>query len=278
MKKYFLGIFLFFLLLFVTLPASAFNYEFYHVAVRDYNGDAVFNNGDHMRYGFKLTNADGSWADLTGWKALGWNESGLLETVDVGGGVPYLGAYNTQSYSEDNYWAAKFHVNGIKFVHLRTAEGDNLSSHPITLPDITQPFSSYNGFDADSVTWQRHTGGWLFSWDEIASPSTEPSSYRISLADDSWAHEILFTLNENQTELFLTDELMGVSDIWQLQFQQRFANPDQDADNFNWLRSYGMTRDISLGGGPLPTPIPGSIWLLGTGLIGIFRFRKKFKK
>ncbi len=31
---------------------SAATYEFYHVAVRDYDGDAVFNNGDVTRYGF----------------------------------------------------------------------------------------------------------------------------------------------------------------------------------------------------------------------------------
>ena len=280
MRKCFLGLFLILLFTFISLPAlAATTYEFYHAAFRDFNGDGLNNGGDHVRYGFNMKNDDGSWADLSGWKARAYDENyNEIGTEDIGGGTPYQSAYNSQTYSEDNYWRAKFAANGIKNLELDDGQGNIYATHQVNLPDITQPFNSYNGFDVNSVSWQRQTDGWLFSWDGIIDPSTDPSSYRFNLNDPNWSYEILFTLNESQTELFLSDVLLGVSDNWSLQFQQRFANPNQSAENQIWLRSYGMSREISLSGGPIATPIPGSIWLLSAGFIGIINIRRKLKK
>jgi hypothetical protein len=265
---------------FISLPAlAAMTYEFYHVALRDYNGDGSSNGDDHVRYGFTMQNENGSWADLSGWKARAYDgDNSEIETKDIEGGTAYQSASNSQTYSESNYWRARFGSNGIKTIELDDGQGNIYATHQVNLPDTTQPFNSYNGFDVNSVSWQRQTNGWLFSWDDILDPSTDPSSYRFSLNDPDWSYEILFTLDVSQTEQFLSDDLLGVSDTWRLQFQQRFANPDQNAANSNWLRSYGMIRDISLSESPIATPIPGSIWLLGGGLIGLINFRRRLKK
>jgi hypothetical protein len=283
MRKYFLSVFLILLLYFVALPASAFTYEFYHVAFRDYNGNGTMEADDHVRYGFKMTNNDGTWPDLTNWRVradVPYEGSIASQYANVGGGSPYMSAFNSQTYSEDNYWSAKFGSQlsvDMVAIHLADPDWNIMHSHQVSLPSL--PASTYNGFDANSVTWVRDNGGWLFSWDGIASPSTEESSYRFSLSN--WGdvgHEILFSLDVGQTELLLSDDLLSVANSWVLQFQQRFANPDDTVDNSTWLRSYGAPRDISLSAGPVPTPLPGAAWLMGSGLVGLISIRRKYQR
>ena len=280
MKKCFPVLFLILLFAFTSLPAAAYNYEFHHVAVRDYNGDGLYNGRDHVRYGFKVTDNDGSWPDITGWQAQAHINSDESMITNVGGGTPYFGAFNSQTYSQENYWAAKFNSTQLfSSVDLVDSNGNTMESHIVNLPDLSQPFNAYNGFDVGSVSWQRQSGGWLFAWDGIAIPSSEASSYRFTLNNwENLGYEILFSIEEDQTELFLSDDLLGVADSWVLQFQQRFTNPNNSVENYNWIRSYGAARDIILNNGTLHTPIPGAVWLLGSGLVGLIGFKKRFKK
>ena len=78
-----------------------------------------------------------------------------------------------------------------------------------------------------------------------------------------------------------------VEDIWEFRFE---PNPDQEVftvgyrfgfipplppdDEFTAaLNSIGMTFAIAT----QCVPVPGAVWLLGTGLLGLFAFRKKFR-
>ena len=96
-----------------------------HVAVRDNDGDAVFNNGDLFQYGFtydKTVSLD-AYPDTSGWYARVYGSNGnIIERVNVGGGNPYQEAYGTGettgTWSEVNYWKANFTVNGITSVKL----------------------------------------------------------------------------------------------------------------------------------------------------------------
>ncbi len=73
----------------------------------------------------------------------------------------------TGTWSEVNYWRANFTVNGITSVKLFDSAHGLLESHNVNLPDITQPLSSYNGFNPLSLSWEKQADGILLSWDGI---------------------------------------------------------------------------------------------------------------
>ncbi len=268
---------------------SAATYEFYHVAVRDYDGDAVFNNGDVVRYGFTYNKADptDTYPDTSGWYARAYDSGGTqIQQVNVGGGSHYQEAYGTGetagTWSEVNYWKANFGVNGITSVKLFDSSHGLLESHKVNLPDNTQPLSSYNGFNPLSLSWEKQAYGVMLSWDGITP--TDGSSYRLELSTPSWSHSIFQYLNGTEDSLYIPNSLFEpVGNIWNFGFQERFKNPlyatDGTSDNFNWLRTYSgnFQIDLSTSGSMIPTPIPGSILLLGSGIIGLLSFNRRKK-
>jgi hypothetical protein len=90
---------------------------------------------------------------------------------------------------------------------------------------------------------------------------------------------------KNYYVIFIPDSLIGsIGYDWNLNFQERIVNPlYETTDNFNWLRSYAVQDslpiDISLDGSTAtnPVPIPGSVLLLGSGIIGLVGFKSRKK-
>ena len=294
MRKCFLLFLTAVLLTFLAVPASALNYEFYHFALRDYNGDGIANGKDHYRYGFKVTNDDGSWADTTNWQAVASGHWRGDDRQPIQGGHSYYGAFNSQTYSKENYWKASFEVlnstiqNNITKIELFDGDSKSVARHFVhPIANNPNDLPSYGGFDSNSVTWSRTTDGYIFRWDPILTPSSwstnpmavEDSDYKFSLANwDGPGYEILFSVGEGQKELFLSDDLLGVSDAWTLQFQRRFINPwystEYCRENYHWLRSYGKERQISLKVGASSVPEPTVLLLLGIGIVGLAGVRK----
>jgi hypothetical protein len=278
MRKYFLSVFLILLFLFITLQASAFTYEFYHVAVRDMNGDGVFNtnDGDKIRYGFTFSTP---YPDTAGWQARAYDSVGNhLQTAGVvGGGTPYHESLNGADWAESNYWRANFTTNGIAMVDLYQNDGHPPTIvHNVNLPDISTSFASYNGFDPTTVSWEKQADGVQLSWEGITPASG--SSYRLELANSDWSYSILQYLDGSESGLFLPNSLIGhVTDVWYLQFQERLENPNYpNTENFNWLRSYSEGIDCDFSATSTnAVPIPGSVLLLSSGIIGLIGFRRK---
>jgi hypothetical protein len=123
----------------------------------------------------------------------------------------------------------------------------------------------------------------MFSWDGITT--LENSSYRFTLETSDYQYSIFQKINGDQTSLFIPDSLIGsIGYDWNLNFQERIVNPlYETTDNFNWLRSYAVQDslpiDISLDGSTAtnPVPIPGSVLLLGSGIIGLVGFKSRKK-
>lgn len=251
------------------------NYQLYHIAARDYNGNGNFDyNGDVIRYGFTFNDLN---TETGGWYAKAYDSSGKFLQGKMIGSSMYNESDGVSSWQSAGYWRANFDVNGIETVKLYNAAGIEQASHAVTLPDIGAPMSVYNGHNPLSVSWVRDGDGVLISWDSIAFPNSD-SSYRLSL--DHWSstgnYSILSTIEYDQTNMWLPDTLLGVVDFWNLQFQERFENEGL-GENFSWLRSYsGMIKDCDFSTSSVP--IPGSALLLFSGLFGLSVIRRKIFK
>ena len=81
--------------------------------------------------------------------------------------------------------------------------------------------------------------------------------------------EIHRKLTKDTTSLFISDELLG--DLaWDVTFQERLLNEDPNAENMIWIRS--RQGDSAQFGA---VPIPGAVWLFGTGMIRLVGLCKK---
>jgi hypothetical protein len=138
---------------------------------------------------------------------------------------------------------------------------------------IFHEIPAYNGFDINTLLWTKQAGGYGFNWAAMSHGGSDYSSYRfiMSAYDESTRtdYEIHRKLTKDTTSIFIPNELLGDL-IWDVTFQERLLNEDPNAENIIWIRSYqGDSAQFSA------VPIPGAVWLFGTGMIGLIGLRKK---
>jgi hypothetical protein len=274
--------------------AMGATYQFYHVAVRDFDGNGRIDTRpdgsqwDHVRYGF--VNSNGTTA-----KAYDSN-GGEIQTKGVGSPWLYKESNNGGAWEDLSYSSAKFDYNpNINTVKLFDSDGGKIESHTVSLPNLNLEGnlpSTYKGYDPMTVSWQWNNGDLEMQWDGITDPSTLTSSHRLVIehTDSEGVNWSLYNwLDGNTTRIIFDGDLLSGlvdwDDTWQLHFEQRFSNIDGWAENGNWLRSYSGFFDcnFSLADNvinqlpPNPVPIPGSIFLLGSGIIGLVGFKSRKK-
>ena len=282
---------------------SAATYEFYHVAVRDFNGDGHYNdmpgyNADRIRYGFKYTPDPASGVQLQArlyGDDINGNPTNELQRMDVNKPWLYKESYNGSAWVDERYDAVNFlpandtqwySGSDVRRVELFTsidggATWDSFQNHMVNLPDTSSQFSAYDGIDVHNVSWEILGDGSLkFNW--AAPGANENWDYRFTLSGEfgGQQYDFLNYLTGNETSTILgADLLAGLGNEWGLQFQQRFHNTDFGVDNGTWIRSYSdwVNIDISSNGTTAPVPIPASILLLGSGIIGLVGFKRRRK-
>ena len=156
---------------------SAATYEFYHVAVRDFNGDGAVNGNDHIRYGF--TGGDDTGAPTT---AKLFSSGGTeLQSKTIGSPWNYQESFNGGAWTDLSYIGVKFDYQPIPegaIVKLYNPTDELIADHNVTIPSNPLP-SAYNGYDPMTLNWQWDGMGNLqMNWDAISSPSTLANSHR----------------------------------------------------------------------------------------------------
>ncbi len=287
-----------------TTVGGGMDYDFYHVAVRDYNSptanaDGVYNPGgpDHVRYGFNLRHtSDGS--PVTDTSQYFVTVNGDLNDIYQVQGYLTKGSYNSSdtSFNDETYYRSRFKPTDPSSIHSldlwRNDSGINThiveyDANAFRLPNASE-MRPYSGPDMNSldVLFNEANGTWDFSWTPTSDPGYD-SSYRFTMYGyndiTGQDYEILRYFDVGDAGVSIADSLLDAgsdSMMWAVQMQERFINPDAmhgDSQNWNWLRSYSVGVDFSQEGGlgPVPTPIPGAAWLLASGLFGLIGIRRK---
>ena len=280
----------------------------FHVAVRDYNtwdppanANGIYEkgNGDHVRYGFNMCDTDTGLpvTDTSNYfTVVNGPTNGELtgsETRYQVQGYLSQGSYNhgDTSYTPETYYRSRFRpddpstINHVDLYRNDAGVDTWIAETPnVTLPNASQ-MRPYSGPDMNSlgVSFDASTDNWDFTWTPVAEPTWD-SSYRFTL----WGHgldddyEIIRSFDAGVDGVSIADSLLNVEDgtiMWAIQMQERFVN-EGGGNNWNWLRSYSVRVDFSQEGGlgPVPTPIPASVWMLASGILGLVGIRRKYAK
>jgi hypothetical protein len=281
-----------------TTAGGGMDYDFFHVAVRDYNSpsanaDGVYNptGPDHVRYGFNLRHtSDGS--PVTDTSQYFVTVNGDRDDVYQVQGYLTRGSYNNgdTSFSDETYYRSRFRPTDPSSIHsLDLWRNDGgVDTHIVThtnvfnLPNASE-MRPYNGPSMHSldVTFNATAQTWDFSWDVTSDPGYE-SNYRFTMYDrNNYEYEIIRKFEVGDGGVSISADLLDLAGsdslVWAVQMQERFRNGDETAHNWNWLRSYSVEVDFSQAGGlgAVPTPIPGAAWLFASGLFGLVAVRRK---
>ena len=255
------------------------SYQFYHVAVRDFNGDGVFNNTgtqDIVRYGFTF---DGP-QDTTGWFAVASSKTQTEQYNFGSSGLVYKESDGTSAWQDYEYWGANFvNTNNINNLKLYDNHGNIVADHNVNLPPnyMNDTFSAYSGIDVHNISWNVVSNGIQFSFEPPGI--SDRWTYRFTLNGNYGGvnYDFLIPIYGAEEDVFISNDLLdGLGGDWYLEFQQRFEGPDSGYDNFNWIRSQsgGVMIDISQNG-TTAVPIPGAALLLGSGLLSFFGLRRR---
>ena len=253
--------------------SSAAPYDLYHIAVRDFNGDGIYNkvdgyDEDRVRVGF--TGPD-QYYSVTAFNSS--NESIFTGSKSVGYKTMSSYDYGDTSFHQESYFGFNIFEGPttVNKVLIQDSSANQLGLYEnLNLPSDLSSYA-YNGPDMKSLQTSKVAGGWQFSWDTIANPN-ENGHYRFTMyAGD---YEIMRRITDpNVTSLIIPDELFaeagGNGIVWALGFQERFYVEGHDFGEL--VRSYCPTE-----GEFVPTPIPAGVWLLGSGLIGLIGVRRRF--
>ena len=266
---------------FCVHTVSAYSVQFYHAQLRSYQNT----NKDHFRVGFSIKDDSGKFVDQTSkpsninvttkYTSTGGPQTDLtsfkegFSVYNWASGSKTLSGWVYSGFNQENYYGARYNsltsagdidvtvnLNGTDF----TYQYDYLGYKELIAPDITTLRKKYID------------GGLLISWDPLNSAESGVLMRGIlNNWSPGFSHETQARLSPTDSEMFIPNSIlgeMGEESGWVFQLQMRTI------DGFN--RYY--TNGTDVGSMPLATPIPGAVWLLGTGLIGIIGFRRKNHK
>ncbi len=272
MKRSYLFLLCLSLISFSFTLAHASTYEFYHTAVRDFNGNGTIDGPDHVRVGWTMHDTG---SGIPAEMSVVWTGSdGSDHTIDFCRPDRYKESWKAgdTSFEDGVYYRAKIDDVSINRVQIFGDMGARVGDEYVK---VDYAMRAYNGPDMNSLSWEKQGDQWLFSWDAPGTWNPD-SEYRFTLSNfgdpntiGNW--DITRKFVNGDTSVMIADALFqeagGSGIAWAVGFQERFANPE-DFDNANWLRSYSPT-----GGEFVPTPIPAAVWLFGSGLLGLVGIR-----
>ncbi|OEU53632.1 MAG: hypothetical protein BA871_02970 [Desulfuromonadales bacterium C00003096] len=223
-----------------------------------------------------------SWAlaapiDLTGWTPYPggtWNVSAdgssVLQTTN---GQPtyfvstanyidtqFKGSFGVETTSDDDFIGFVFGFNGFD---------DYL------LFDWKQGRQSYTGFASDGYTLSKITGSGVNLWDHTGSDiQVLDTSYGAVVNDVGWADNTVydFTLDYTNSGIKISIDNDLIFDIAGTFDTGKFGFYNYSQSQ---VRYQGFTEDPAPPSGPAPVPEPGTLLLVGAGIIGLVGYNRK---
>lgn len=128
------------------------------------------------------------------------------------------------------------------------------------------------------MSYAKVEGGLEISWADLVSDNHDIYRLNIGHWEGLDGYDILRDLTPGTTSIVIGDDLLAVADTWSIQFQTRDMNPNAGDDNFIWLRQHSGQDFFDVSNVANPVPIPGAVWLLGSGLFGLVAMNRKNKK